>query len=252
MAKAPVLHELLAVESDLEGTFKKIVEEAKITFTKKEALFHGFHRKLEMFDETDKTEYPEENKEIDETVPGKLKYVFPSIERYFDALYQKESTNQLAKADLVVNGETLATDLPATFLLGLESRLKQVRDLLVTIPTLEPGIKWVPDTNRGEGIYVNDPPEEKLKTAKTFQHKVLYDATEKHPAQIEKWEETINVGKFIRTIWNGKMSPLDKSNLLNRLDTLIQAVKKARQRANTQEVNTNKVAKNILNYVLQY
>lgn len=248
----PVLHELLAVEGDLEGTFKKVLDEAKVTFVKKDALFHGYHRKLVMFDETDKTEYPDEVKELDETVINKLKYVFPTIERYFDALYQKESTNQLAKADLIVNGETIATGLPATFLLGMESRLRLVRDMLLVMPTLEPGIKWIADAQKGENVFTNEPFEERIKTAKTFMHKVLYDATKEHKAQIEKWEEVVPIGKFIRQIWNGKISSDEKSKMIGRLDTLIQAVKKARQRANTQEVDTTKVANKILSFITNY
>lgn len=249
MSKKPVLHELLAVEGDLEGTFKKVVEETKNTFNKKEALFVGQHRKLEVFDDNDKTKYPEEVKEVDETVKSKLDYMMGHVSKYFDAIYQKEATNQLACADLMVDGNVIAEKLPATFLLGLESRLKMIRSVFEEIPTLEPGVKWVLDGTKGADIFLCDPPEEKMKTAKTFQHKVLYEATKEHPAVIEKWEETINVGKFIRHIWSGKVSPTEKSRLMGNLDKLIREVKKARQRANTQEAITNNISKGILNTI---
>lgn len=249
MGKAPVLHELLAVEGDLEGTFKKVVEETKVTFGKKENLFMGQHRKLEVFDESDKTKYPEEIKEVDETVKSKLAYMVGHVSKYFDAIYQKEATNQMATSDLVVDGNVVAEKLPATFLLGLESRLKMVRSVLEEIPTLETGIKWVADPSKGEDIFCCEPPEEKMKTAKTFQHKVLYEATKEHPAVIEKWEETINVGKFTRHIWSGKVTSTEKSRLLGNLDKLIREVKKARQRANTQEAVTNKVSAKILDVI---
>ena len=45
------LHELLAVEGDLEGIFKSILDETKHTFSKKPGLFFGFNKKLEMFAE---------------------------------------------------------------------------------------------------------------------------------------------------------------------------------------------------------
>ena len=83
--------------------------------------------------------------------------------------------------------------VPATLLLGLESRLKMVRDVYAEIPTLPPGGKWVKDTNEGNDIYFNENIETRFKTAKTFVHKVLYEATKEHPAQIEKWEELVKV-----------------------------------------------------------
>ena len=141
----PKLHELLAVEGDLEGTYKKIVDEAKVTFDKKGAHFFGVHRRLEMFDE-DLPKAPDEHQEMVTTVHDKLEYVNEHVVRYFDAVLQKERTNQDAKADIVVDGVSLAKDLPATFLLGLENKLKNVRSLFQAIPTLPPGRKWEKDS----------------------------------------------------------------------------------------------------------
>ena len=47
--KKPVLHELLAVEGDLDGAHKKILEETRVTFTKRSDHFIGQHRKFESF-----------------------------------------------------------------------------------------------------------------------------------------------------------------------------------------------------------
>jgi hypothetical protein len=244
------LHELLAVEGDIEGEFKKIVTEAQHTFDKKPNHFFGSIRRLEMFKEEDQSKSGlEEHQEMVTTVYEKLKYTSSSIERYFDALLQKERTNQDAKADLVVNGVLLAKDVPATFLLGLESRLKIVRSVYQAIPTLPPGYKWERDEAQGKGVYRQSHPEEKFKTAKTFKHKILYEATDKHPAQIEKWEENENVGKYITEKWCGMISSAEKSVLLNRIDKLIRATKKARQRANTAAVVKLKIGDDIIKYI---
>ncbi|MEJ2418079.1 MAG: hypothetical protein P8Y45_14355 [Exilibacterium sp.] len=229
------LHELLSVEGDLEGTFKAILAETSHSFAKKPGLYFGFHKRLEMFDEG-APEPPAEVQEMTTTVMEKMRYAAGHIIRYLDAIYQKEATNQVAQADLVVDGQVIAAGLPATFLLGLEARLKKVRETVAAMPTLPFGKKWVVDTTRGEDVYRCETPDEKFKTAKTFRHKVLYEATEHHPAQIEKWEETENVGKYIVDTWSGMISSAQKSALLGRLDKLIQGAKKARQRANTEEV----------------
>jgi hypothetical protein len=59
MAKTASLHELLAVEGDLEGEYKKITAEAEVTFNNKAHLFQGFLTKTKLFDEN-ANEHPSE------------------------------------------------------------------------------------------------------------------------------------------------------------------------------------------------
>lgn len=243
-----VLHELLAVEGDLEGAHKKILEETRNTFTKKADHFFGQHRKLQMFAD-DGVEYPEEFKELDTTVNQKLEYLAGTEIRYFNALLGKESTNQVAVADLIVDGVTLGTDLPATFLLGMETRLKHLRAVYEAIPTLRPGISWVKDESMGEDIYKTEKPDEKLKTETVVEPIVLYEATKEHPAQIKEVSKTRNVGKYITTTWSGMISSAEKSVILERIDKLIRAVKQARQRANTTEVVKRTIGKELFDYI---
>lgn len=244
------LHELLAVEADLDSVSKKTTEEAIKTFKSKAQHFMAFHRVCEMYDDNDQNQAPpDEFLSMVSTVQDKLDYVGHKISKYYDAVLQKELTNQAAKADLIIDGKAIAKDLPATFLLGLETKLKKIRALYETIPTLAPGIDWVPDKAEGEHIYKMKKPEEKYKTAKTFKHKVLYEATDKHPAQIERWEETVNVGKFTKDAWSGMISSADKAVLLGRLDKLLRATKKARQRANNIETINKKIGDKLLDYI---
>jgi hypothetical protein len=244
------MHELLAVEGDLQGTVKKLSAETMRTFSKSEG-FLGQHRTLQMFDASQQEKVvADEYREMTTTVPAKLDYLSKAIVKYFDAVLQKEATNQVAVADLVVDGTIMATGVPATFLLGMESRLKEFRNVLEVIPTLAPGIAWVKDETAGKGVYRIQNADEKLKTAKTFMHKVLYEATDRHPAQIEKWEEQVAVGKYVTTVQSGMCSPAEKSELLGRTDILIQAVKKARMKANMTEVVERKVGDKMFNFIL--
>lgn len=243
------LHELLAIEGDLAGIAKKITDEILSTF-KKPDHFIGQHRKLEMFDAAEQSKVvADEYKEIVTTVPKKLSYLSESIIRYFDAVLQKETTNQQAKADLVVDGITIAKDVPATFLLGMESKLKELRSVFESTPTLAPGVAWEKDLAQGNDIYRMKYADEKLKTAKSFMHKVLYEATDKHPAQIEKWEEQTPVGRYITNTTCGMLSPADKSIYLGRIDKLIQAVKKARMQANMVDVVNVTCGDEIFKYI---
>jgi len=249
MAK-PKLHELLAVESDAEGVAKNVSREAIVTFTKRVEHFSGHHRTLKLFEDTgEDMSAHEQRKELDTTVADKLSYMEGQLSKYWDVVYQKERANQTAVADIVVEGKTIATNVPATYLLGLEKKLQQYREVCFNIPTLSPGINWVPDPSIGVNVYRAEPPEKNFKTAKDFRHRVLYEATERHPAQIEKWEETKNVGVYTRNVWSGMMSTSDESELLDRIDMLIRAVKQARRRANGVEVETDKIASKLFDFI---
>ena len=246
--KKSVLHELLAVEGDLDGAQKKILEETRTTFTKKSDHFMGQHRKLEMFIE-DGIDYPEEFKKIDTTVQQKLDHMKKTEIRYFDAILQKEATNQVAMADLIVDGVTIGSGLPATFLLGMETRLKHLRAAYEVIPTLQPGISWVKDESQGPNIYKTEKPAEKLKTETVIEPVVLYEATKEHPAQVKESSKVNTVGKYVLTSWSGMITPAEKSVLLGKLDKLIRAFKQARQRANMTEVVRKSIGKELFAFI---
>jgi len=242
------LHELLAVEGDLEGEKDRILDEARVTFTKKPELFTGFVKTLRMFDESRTNENVEESRKVDTVVQEKLNYVSGSVVRYWDACFQKEATNQLAKADLVVDGVTIAKDVPATFLLKLESELKKVRGLFEEIPTHASGQEWKTASEIGEGIF-SAKKDDSFKTEKKPMSKVLYEATDKHPAQIEKWTEDVKVGRYEHKMFSGMISPAEKSLMIGRVDKLLRSVKQARQRANTQEAEKRTVGEEVFKFL---
>ena len=244
------LHEILAVEGSLEGEVKGIINETANTFTKKVNHFLGAIKVCEMFD-ADDVALPTERQEMVTTVGLKLEHTHKSLERYIDVLLQKEATNQTAVADLVIDGVVLANDLPVTFLLGMEHRMKTYRVMYESIPTLQPGRDWEEDTAYGlPGVYKDHNKEEKLRSAKKFKSQVLYEATKEHPAHIEKWEEQVPVGKFVQETWSGMMSPAEKSAILGRFDKLIRALKQARQRANNVDIVSKSVGKELIGYMI--
>ena len=251
--KEPKLHEVLAVESDLESQSSKIMMEATSTFTKKAPHFMAHHKWLEMFDEGRKLEEQgaTEHKDIVETVDGKLGHVWGHFGRYLNTIAQKERTNQDARADLIVEGEVLIEDAPATLLLGLESRLKKLREVYNAIPTFSPGIKWEPDPNRGKGIYKAEHLQTANKTEKVPRHKVLVEPTKEHPAQIEKWMENVAVGVFKAENWTSMVSPAKKAEWIGRIDTLLRSVKKARQRANNTPLVKVKISEPLRKFIHQ-
>lgn len=243
------LHEVIAVENELQAISQKMIDECKNTFNKKVSHFLEHNKNTVMFDESRQDENLTEFTAMVSDVDTRLKYTEKHVIKYFDLIARKEATNQNAKADIVIDDVILINDIPATLLLGLESRLKKVREIYEAIPTLQPGVDWKHDNKRGKGIYVTSKPVENMKTEKQVTHKVLYEATKEHPAQIEKWNTDIAIGRITTTVWSGMLSPADKSVLLERTDTLIRAVKKARQRANTEKVVNLNIGKVLFDYI---
>lgn len=230
------LHEILAVEGDLDAKAKAVMDAAVTNFTSHPDNFVEQSRSLAMFDDDRANENTDELKALVETVGDLLASVRFHAGKFFDTFACKEATNQTARADVVVDGETLLEAIPATVLLGLESKLKAVRAVYAAIPVLQTGVKWELDADRGAGIYRVVDPEVRMRTEKAIQHKILVEATKEHPAQVEKWTQDIPVGRITVSTWSSMLSQADKSQLLARVDALIRAVKKARQRANTAEV----------------
>jgi hypothetical protein len=252
MAKKAKLHEILAVEKSLETAYDKSVKEAQNTFSNKGNHLTGFVKNYFPLDDAHAHMAGKvDGREMEETIPRKLGFVFKHFTKYLDGVLQKERTNQDARADIeLADGTVLATDVPATFLLGLENKLRKIRALVDEAPTLPAGTKWVKDAQRGDDVYITDEPEKADRTEKVHCHKVMHPGSEHHPAQIAEWSEQRKIGHYETTTWTGRISPHDKSVLLGRVDDLLRAVKKARQRANSTEIVKVEVGKKLTGFLL--
>lgn len=238
------LHEILAVEGGHEGRAKKLVEETVQAFKNKEHLFKGRERTLTMFGRDGTNEVvlaAVEDKEkvsevISSTVPESLNYLASLLAGYYNVLFQKEATNQTAKASVYFRGNEILTNVPVTFLLSMETRLKEVRRVIDEIPTLEPTINWEADTNNTKSNVWKAPAKHDLKTLKKTAYNIAVAPTDRHPAQVYPYDTTENVGQYTEVVFSGKISSATKARLLENVDTLMQSVKKARQRANAVEL----------------
>lgn len=250
----PRLHEILAVESSKEGYFKDALVEMTNLFKNKVSHFNGSNKKLTLFgdespEKTAKEAAETENTSLTTTVGAELEYLAEIVTNYVDVLYQKDDANQRAVADIIVDNVTVVTGVPSTTLLSLENKLKQLRPIYDQIPTLQPGTTWKLDDSIGKNVYTDENKQVRTKTKKGFDFKVLTPATDKHPAQIEKWETVEDIGFTTLTRWTGMISVSEKVELLKRFDKLAHAVKQARQRANEVEVNKVNIGKKLFDYL---
>jgi hypothetical protein len=244
-----LLHELLAVESDLRTAKERTRDEVVRDFTTAPTAFLGAIKNLKMFDESRQGEEQEVRVEVSNTVTEKLSEVTAAFTRYWDLRLQKEAANQAACADVVIDGKTIFTDVPVTFLLNMEEELRQVKKVYSVMPTLKPGITWDVDVNKGRGIYKSTHNTETAKTEKTKQYKVIVQATDKFPAQVETWNDDRPIGKYITQNWSGMSSEADKALLISRIDLILAAFKKARQRGNCTETKPRQIGKAVFDII---
>lgn len=250
----PQLHQVLAVEPDLQKKATMILEETLKVFKSENHLFNGSVKVYNPLSEDEKaastadlrTETP-----CNTTAVRRLDYTAESLIPYWNAVLQKERTNQTAKADLVVDGKTLMTDVPATFLLGMEAKLKSLREVLVKIPTHDLSVTWIPDTDMGEGFFKTKDFIVTNRTKKERKSKIIVPATDKQPAQVDQWTEDVKIGEYHETRRTGTMTPLNKSQILGRIDKLIVAVKEARQVANCADLLIDKTTEPLVNFILK-
>lgn len=245
------LHELLAVEKDARALTDKILKEAQATFGSKADHFTSSTKRYIPVNDSDSMEAEalSEHREMVTTVDKKLEYVFDKIINSLDIAIQKDMTNQSACADIIVDGNVIANNVPATTLLNLEDRVREIRDMCNMIPTLTPGLKWISDESQGSGIYRTEYPDVKIRTKKMIVYKTVAEATDRHPAQIKEESQDIIVGKYEETRYSSMLSPAEKSKLMGRIDKLLASIKKARTRANEQEIIDASIGKKLIDFI---
>jgi hypothetical protein len=244
------LHELLAVDANLKGQAQKCRTELQSTLEKKR---HLFAQKLVTFTPLAEGAPAEtrEQSDIQTTVKKEVEWLSNIIKKAVDASYAIDIANTTAKADVVLeDGTTLLKDVPATALLQLEKRVKEISEFIHTIPTLDPAKGFEPDTSREAGIYKA---REVLKssTQKVQEPLTLSPATKEHPAQVQLVTKDVKVGTIQELEWSSLITPALKADLLERSEALFRAITQARSRANDIEVDakSHKIGKVLLGYV---
>src|SRR5712664_4245205 len=111
-----------------------------------------------------------------------------------DLVATKDATNQIAVADLTVNGQAVLPDVSISHLLFLEDYLTEWRTFLAVLPVLDPSRKWSEDEGQ-RGLYKSAVEI----TDRTIPDKVpvvLYPHTEKHAAQVQLVDKPVFVAPF--------------------------------------------------------
>jgi hypothetical protein len=192
-------------------------------------LLAGLHRVYKPYDD-DGEQLPPEGTHVQITVAATLPQITDALAKLLNLQYAQDTANAIATADVVVDGHTLLTDVPVTYLLFLEKQLVDLRTAVAALPTLDPAERWSWDAQRG--CYASEPAGT-TRTKKIPRNHVLAEATDRHPAQVQMYTEDVGQGIWTTTKLSGAMPAADARRLLQRVDKLIDAVKAARETANS-------------------
>lgn len=247
------LHEILAVEKTTTQAAAKLLTETENKFSK-DHFFSGYIKTLKMLVDSPENAAIEaaakDVKSLPTTVPETLEYFLTFWNKAEDVIFTKNKNNQFANADLLYKGEVLVPNVPVDELLGLEVRLEQLRRVLIAMPTLDASKSWSEIDSGRFGEYEADNDEVTSKTEKVTTPVVLYEATDKHPAQIDKVTVDKVVGTFTRKSFSGAATSKQKADAIAVLDELLVQTKQARQRANSIDIDNYKIGEKITSLIM--
>ena len=208
-------------------------------------LFSGLSRTYRPKNDGDEV-LPPEGRMVQYNVTEALKEFKESLGGLLDVVATQDFANGEARADVVVDSKVVLSDVPVTYLLFLEKQLVDLHTFVSKLPVLDSGEKWEFDPNQDHYTSATSTTN---RTKKVLQHKILVEATDKHPAQVEKWQEDITVGYWDITKFSGAMPVKEKKELVSKVKQLQDAVKFARETANQLEIKQVKVADKLFDYL---
>lgn len=243
MAKR-LMHQVIAIEKGVKARCYAVLTEL-YKLVQKPVLFAGQSRTYVAKD-TDGETYPDEAVKVQFTVADVLLSFVDHEVAATDMEAEKDYGNCLASADVVVNGKVLIAQAPTTFLLHLEKRLTDFRAFVSSLPTLDEAQEWTKDANAA--LY-RSAVLRSHRTAKVQKALVLLAPTDKHPGQAQLITEDVTVGHWSLQHSSGAMPVPDKKKMLRRVDDVLDAVKEAREQANSIEVEAKKVTGALFAYI---
>lgn len=224
---AKKLNQILAVEktvkSKREDQFTKMYQAVQ-----KPDLAYGFTRTfIPKTEDVDKQ--PTEQKQVQTNVEKLLAQAIDINKEIFNITAQKDATNCNAKANVVIDGETILKDVPATHLLWIEKRLGVLQKFISELPVLTTDQKWQYDP--AISLFRSEA-HEVLVTKKTQQWDIIVPATKEHPAQTKERVSDVTIGTRETVHYSGAIPEERKQTLLGRVEKFLKAVKEAREEAN--------------------
>lgn len=240
------LNQVIAIEKRVKGDALTALTKAHHD-VQKTPLLSGISRNYKPRDDEGE-QFPPESTRVQLRVSDVLAQVSNSLERFYDLTLTKDLANTVAKADLKVDGVVIAEKVPVTYLLFLEKQLQDLLTFVTKLPVLDPSEVWNFDPNHDAYATV---PSQTVKTKKIPRNHVLAQATDKHPAQVQVFTEDVLVGYWTTVKFSGAIPQQEVNELKTRVTALIEAVKTAREEANSVQVIDQHVGEAIFGYLFE-
>ncbi|KAB8161990.1 hypothetical protein FH609_025635 [Streptomyces sp. 3MP-14] len=239
------LNQIIAVEKGVKSKSYQDVTAAHQRL-QKPALLVGIARTYQPKDEEGE-QLPPESTRVQVKAEDVLREMATSLTRLFDVTATKDWANCSARADVVVDGRTVVADVPVSYLLFLEKQLAELHGFVKKLPVLDAAETWSLDPSTD---WWKTEPVRTIRTRKVPRNHVKAEATEKHPAQVEVYYEDVPIGYWTTVKFSGALAARTVNELLERVEKLQNAVKFAREEANSAEVADRRVGEAVFGYLL--
>lgn len=238
------LSQVIAIEKDVKDKAAQAIGHAQGTMSNG-SLLSGIARTYTPKEDGGE-QLPPESTRVRVKVKDELVSIQKRLADLFDVVATKDYTNCTAKADVMVDGQSLLKGVPATYLLFLEKQLAELAAFVKHIPALDASESW--EYNAEQDCYAT-PPAETIRTKKDKKSQVAFAGNEHHPPQFIVWDEDVSQGRWKTVKYSGAMPAHDLNAISQRIETLQRAVKYAREEANRTETSQQKVGEHLLHYI---
>jgi hypothetical protein len=239
------LNQIIAVEGGVKSDTTRQVTDLHHQ-VQKQALLSGISRTYEPRDR-EGDPIPAESTKVQISAEDVLAGAAKLWTRLYDVTLTKDVANTLARADVVVAGERILSNVPATFLLFLERQLTDLHTFVAKLPVQDPAEDWT-----AEGAPAGQwksAPARTMRTKKVPRNHVMAEATAQHPAQVQMYHEDVPVGDWTTVKFTGALPARRVRLLLDRVTALQRAVKFAREEANSREVEDQEAGEAVFGWL---
>jgi hypothetical protein len=240
----PKLNQIIAIEKGVKSQSLRELTDAH-QLLQKSAMLSGISRTYRPKDEEGE-QFPPESTKVQVKAEQVIEQTVEILTKLFDVTATKDWSNGQARADVVVDGKTLLSQVPITYLLFLEKQLVDMHTFIKKLPILDAAETWVFDASADawatEAVQT-------VKTKKIPRNHVKAEATEHHPAQVEVYYEDVVVGTWRTVKFSGAMPAQRVNELLDRVERLQEAVKFAREEANSLEIQDQKIGATVFDFL---
>ncbi len=241
----PKLNQILAIEKSIKSRVYGEITKLHHAL-QKSTLLSGFSKIYNKKDE-DSDDFPPEKQKVQLIAREILQNLENLLGELLDVTLTKDHANCRSFADIKIDGKVLIEKAPVTYLLFLEKQVNDLQTFVAKIPVLDPEEEWSYDETTN--LY-KTAPSTTTKTKKVQKPIVLYAATKEHPAQTQLITEDVIVGHWTTVKHSGALPEPEKKKILERIQKLANAIKFAREEANSIEAESMKIGKTILGYIL--